>query len=331
MSNTAFVTGATGFLGQNLVEVLRRADWRVVALHRTDGDTALIAALGAELAEGDITDPESLHRAIPDGCDALFHTAAMTSVWKKQADEQTRVNVDGTRNVVEAALVRGVGRLIHTSTWNVYDWQAGPLTEATPKTGETSWINYNRTKHLAETVVLQAVAARGLDAVILNPPHILGRYDRQNWARMIAMTALGKLPGLPPGAGDFAHGPEVARAHLAAFEKGRCGQNYLLGGPHATFMDLVQTVARLANQPKVPKKPVPPVLMKLMGVLEERFFCKLTGREPQVTPEAAEMVSANVTIASTLARDELGYDPPTLEFALNDSYKWLMKAGLIRS
>ncbi|ANK81343.1 MAG: hypothetical protein TEF_11450 [Rhizobiales bacterium NRL2] len=327
---TAFVTGATGFLGLHLVEQLRRRDWHVVALRRRTSDTRLLDRMGAEQVVGDITDIDSLRRGIPVGCDAVFHAAALTSIWKKQAEEQEAVNVGGTRNVIRAALDNGVGRVLHTSTWNVFDWSGGEITEDTPKGGDTVWIDYNRTKLAAEEAVLDAVGSQGLDAVILNPSHIIGRYDRHNWARLISMAAMGRLPGVPPGAGDFAHGPAVAAAHVAAFEKGGRGRNYLLGGPHARFLDLVRLIARHARQEKVPKRTVPPFLLKAMGHFEEKLAA-ITGWTPEVTPEAAEMVSRRVTIVSTRARDELGYAPTPLDEAVEDAYVFLMREKLITS
>lgn len=327
---TAFVTGATGFLGLHLVEQLKQRDWRVVALRRSGSDVRLLDRLGAEQAEGDVTDPDSLRRALPEGCDAVFHAAALTSVWKKQKAEQEAVNVGGTRNVIAAAAEKGVGRLVHTSTWNVFDWSGGAITEDTPKGGDALWIGYNRTKLAAEEAVLEASASGRLDAVVLNPSHIIGRYDRHNWARLIAMAAMGRLPGVPPGAGDFAHGPAVAAAHVSAFEKGQSGRNYLLGGPHASFLELVRLVARHAHQAKMPRRAVPAFFLKAMGYFEEKL-ASVTGWSPDVTPEAAEMVSRKVTIVSTRAIDELGYRPTPLEEAVEDAYSFLLREKLITS
>lgn len=327
----AFVTGTTGFLGQNLCEQLAEAGgWRIVGLYRNTEDTALFDKWGVELVQGDIRDPDSLTRTMPDNVDAVFHMAAMTTMWRKQAAEQEAVNVDGTRNVIAAALSKGAGRLIHTSTWNVFDWSSSRISEETPRTGAGSWIGYDRSKDLAENAVHEAIAADDLDAVIMNPSHILGRYDRNNWARLVALAAIGKLPGVPPGAGDFAHGEAVARGHIAAVDLGRSGENYLLAGPHMSFLELVSQVARMAGQRKVPSKPVPGVVLGLLGRFEQAVS-GMTGRMPNVTPEAAALVTANITSVSTKARDELGYDAPEISVALNDCYKWLMKAGIIKT
>lgn len=324
----AFVTGATGFLGLNLVEQLLAADWHVTALRREKLRHRDLDRYPVTQVTGDLLDPDSLDAAVPKDCDAVFHTAAMTSVWRKQAPIQNQINIDGTESLVDAALKNGAKRFIHTSTWNVYDWSGGAITEDTPQTAGSSWINYNRSKFEAEEVIRRAVTERGLDAVILNPSHIVGRFDRQNWAQLIMMAAIGKLPGVPPGSGSFAHGQAVARAHIAAVDKGRTGQNYLLGGPDATFLEFVQTVADMARQNKRPRRTVPAPIMRLMGRIEG-LISAATAKPPQITPEAVAMVTARVRIASTRAIDELGYEPSTLHTAISDAYDWMLREKMI--
>lgn len=324
----AFVTGATGFLGLNLVEQLLAADWQVTALRREKLRHRDLDRYHVTQVTGDLLDPDSLVAAVPKECDAVFHTAAMTSVWRRQAPMQNQVNIDGTENLVDAALAMGAKRFIHTSTWNVYDWSTGTVTEDTPQTGGSSWINYNRSKFAAEEVIRRAAAERGLDAVILNPSHIVGRFDRQNWAQLIMMAAVGKLPGVPPGAGSFAHGQAVARAHISAVDKGRTGENYLLGGPDATFLEFVQTVADMAQQKKRPKRTVPAWMMRMMGKIEGAISAA-TAKPPQITPEAVAMVTARVRITSTRAIDELGYEPSTLHTAISDAYDWMLREKMI--
>ncbi|HHK40801.1 MAG TPA: NAD-dependent epimerase/dehydratase family protein, partial [Planctomycetaceae bacterium] len=130
---TAFVTGATGFLGLNLVEVLLEGGWHVTALHRPSSDCSRLQGLNVELVEGDILDRDSLKAAIPPGVDAVFHVAADTSMWSRAAARQERINVDGTRNVIAAAIERRAGRMIHTSTIAVYGFQDGIITEESPR------------------------------------------------------------------------------------------------------------------------------------------------------------------------------------------------------
>lgn len=325
----AFVTGATGFVGLNLVEQLVRAGWEVTAFHRPESDLALLQAFPVRSAAGDIRDALSVRRAMPEGADAVFHVAADTSLWSRRAAVQMRTNVGGTANVVAAALAAGARRFVYTSSWNAYGWVSGSrvlLREDSPRQGLESWINYDRSKALAELEVRRGIR-RGLAAVIVNPSHVLGRYDVHGWARLVRLAARGRLPGVPSGSGTFCHAEQVALAHIEAAGRGRIGDNYLLGGADASFLELVRTVGRLAGRPE-PRRVVPAVLLKSVARLSVALAA-ITGREPALTPEGAALVTANPRIASDKARRELGYRPVTLQVMLEDSYRWLNGQGLL--
>ena len=323
----AFVTGGTGFLGLNLIEQLVAAGWQVTALHRTTSDLAEIGRFPVDLVGGDLTDPASLRRAMPQAADAVFHLAADTSVWARHDERQTRINVDGTRHLVEAALASGAKRFVHTSTWNVYGLEQGEIREASPQLGSDSWINYNRSKFLAEEEVRQGIA-RGLDAVIINPAHILGRYDRRGWARLIIAAHERWLPGVPSGAGTFCHAEAVARAEIAAALRGRTGQNYLMSGADASFVELFRTINEVTGA-RVPLRPLPAVLFRLAARVDTGVAA-VTGREPEITPEGVAVATARARVASDLAARELGYRPSTLRAMVEDSWTWLRQAGLVR-
>lgn len=327
---SAFVTGATGFVGLNLVEQLARAGWRVTALHRAASELAPLRGLPVGLAEGDVTDLASLREAVPEGVDAFFHVAADTSLWSRRAAAQNRVNVAGTANAVTAALAAGARRFVHTSSWNAWGWVLGTevLDEATPQRGERSWIAYDRSKALAEREV-RAGMARGLAAVLVSPAHVLGRYDRHNWARLIRLVHQGRLPGVPPGSGSFCHAEQVALAHIAAAERGRSGSNYLLGGTDASFLEVVRTIGAITGR-RVPRRPLPAWAVKALA-RAYAVRALVTGREPDLTPEGAALVTARVRIASDLAERELGYRPVPLRVLLEDSYRWLSSRGLLEA
>lgn len=323
----AFVTGGTGFVGRNLLDELVARGWHVAALHRPDARTELIDHLPIDLVQGDVLDPGSLKRGIPEGVDVVFHVAADTSLWSRRDALQSRVNVEGTANVVHAALARGAGRLVHTSSWNVYSLDSGPISEEMPKRGRHSWINYDRSKTLAEDAVREGIAA-GLPAVIVNPAHILGPYDQGNWSRMIVMVHEGTLPGIPPGSGVFADAGEVAAAHVAAAELGRVGENYLLGGAEATFVEVFRIIGELLDR-NVPSKPIPSWLFRCVGRVGG-LMARLTGMEPDVTPEVAAMVTADPRIVSDKAERELGYRPAPLRSMLVRTVEWMREQGFIR-
>jgi nucleoside-diphosphate-sugar epimerase len=169
---TAFVTGATGFLGLNVVDVLLAEGWSVVALHRATSRAKTVERLrarGVTLAEGALDDRSSLIRGIPGGCDAVFHVAGNTNMWSRANAQQTRDNVDGTRNVIDAALEKKARRFVHTSSVAVWGHQPRvPFDETAPVLGAQSTMNYARSKLTGENEVKAAIA-RGLDPVVLNP------------------------------------------------------------------------------------------------------------------------------------------------------------------
>ena len=322
----AFVTGGTGFVGLNLIEQLVGQGWAVTALHRPTSDLRAIRRFPVRLVAGDLLDPASLRRAIPPGVDALFHLAADISVWSKHAARQTRINVEGTRNVVDAALAAGVRRIVHTSTWNTFGLEQGEISEDSPQLGGRSWINYDRTKFLAEEAVREGVA-RGQDAVIMNPAHLIGRYDRRGWARLIIAARRRWLLGVPPGAGTFCHAEEVARAHIAAALRGRTGQNYLLSGEDASFVELFRVINQVTGS-NVPLRPLPVWLFRLSaraGVA----LARITGRAPAATPEGVAIACARARVVSSRAEQELGYRPASLHTMIDDSYRWLRSEGLL--
>jgi nucleoside-diphosphate-sugar epimerase len=182
------------------------------------------------------------------------------------------------------------------------------------------------TKALAEVEVRHGIAA-GLDAVILNPAHVIGPYDRHNWARLIRLAAAGALPRVPPGRGSFCHVVEVARAHVTAAERGRPGENYILAGADASYRDVVDIIGELVGG-DVERRVVPARLLRMGGRILE-LVSTLTGREPIVTPEGAAFLSADVTCRTDKAVRELDYHPAPLRTMLEDSYRWLVAEGFV--
>jgi nucleoside-diphosphate-sugar epimerase len=325
MPRTAFVTGGTGFLGGHVVEQLAADGWDVVALHRPSSDVSDLRRLGVRLVEGDVTDRASLERALPPGVGAVFHVAADVSFWSARDARQRRINVEGTRNVLDVARARGVGRFVHTSSIAVYGFQPGVYDESAPKLGRGSRIGYFATKAEAEDLVLKA-AAEGLDAVVLNPSNIVGPRDRANWARLFRQVKERRLPGIGRGIASFCHVAEVARAHLAAIDRGRAGANYLLGGADARYDEVAALVAELVGAR--PPRSLPGPVVRLAGRLSG-WASRFTGREPDLTPELAALVTGRQTCRSDRAVAELGYRPVALRAMFEDSHRWLEAEGLL--
>ncbi len=322
----AFVTGATGFVGRHLVGQLVPAGWKITALVRDPAAAPFLLRPEVTTVRGSITDRDSVFAALPTDVDAVFHVAGNTSLWSGGAAEQTRVNVEGTRNVVEAALARGARKLIATSSIAAYGMHDGPVTEETRSNALSTDINYYRTKWLAEEEVRKGVSG-GLDATIINPSHIIGPYDRRNWSRMISLVARGKLPGVPPGSGSFCHAPEVAAAHIAAVDRGRRGENYLLGGTDATYLEMVTIIGRLTGR-KTPKRAMPGFVLRAVGTIND-WISLITKREPEITREGAALVSHHVIADCSKAERELGYRRVDLQAMLASCYDWMRREQLV--
>jgi dihydroflavonol-4-reductase len=323
----AFVTGSTGFIGLNLIEQLTAAGWRVVAMHRQSSDLSCLQRFDVQRMAGDIAETGAVERAMPEGVDAVFHTAADLGVWSRNNDRQTRTNVIGTRNVVAAALTRGARRFVHTSTSCVYGFVSVPVDETAPQLGRGSRFNYMHSKTVAEDEVRKGID-NGLDAVILNPAHVLGRYDRRNWARLILHAASDELVRLPPGGGSFCHAGEVARAHIAAVTRGRTGENYLLAGADATFQTVVATAGRVLGRTLETRTVPAPALRLCASVLDA--MSRITNREPLITPEGAALATSNDTFRSDKAIRELDYRPVPLHDMVKDCCDWLVAEGLLQ-
>ncbi len=324
---TAFVTGATGFLGLNLVRELTGLGWTVHALHRPQSNLTYLRHFPVRLAQGSIDDLASLERALPEGVDVVFHVAGDVSFWSRNNPRQTQTNVVGTRNVVAAALRRGVKRLVHTSSTGVYGFAKQPFDETAPHLGKHSWFHYQHTKALAEDEVRLGIA-RGLDAVLLNPANIIGPYDLHNWSRLIRLTAAGRLPRVPPGRASFCHAREVARAHVAAVDRGRSGENYILAGADATYAEAVQIIGELLHRP-IKVRVAPALLLRVAGRVLG-WAARLRGREPLVTPESAAFLSASLLCLSDKAVRELNYRPVPLRVMLEDCYQWMVAEGILQ-
>lgn len=321
----AFVTGATGFLGLNVVDALQRAGWTVIANHRGGADLTWLRAYDVDTAVADVTDQRTLEAVFPDRVDAVFHLAGKASFWAPTHPDQWRVHVLGTRHVAQAALRRGA-RLILTSSAGAFGLQPGVVTESSPWLGLASPLPYIRTKAQSEEEA-RALIGAGLDVVILNPSTTIGRYDTRQWLGPFRQIAAGKLRGLSPGRSSFAHARHVAEAHVAAAEQGRRSERYLLGGPTATFLEAAQIIADLVSAPR-PTKVTSPAALRAAGFAAEQW-ARLSKRKPIITTELAEYLINRNVVSSDKATAELGYEPPPLQEVLGDYHRWLRCAGLL--
>ncbi len=316
----AFVTGATGFLGHHLVAALRAADWEVIALCRPGTDTRSLKQPGVHWVEADLGLGRELREVMPSKPDAVFHAAYNISLWQEDADEQTRLNVYGTRNVVRAALDKGARRFIHSSSILAYGLHGGTISEDTPSRASRSTINFVRTMAQAEREVRRGMR-KGLAAVIMNPAHMLGAYDLHGWGRIIRLVKQRRIIAAPPGGGSFCHVEAVAQAHVQAATQGRIGQNYLLGGTDLTYVRLLKMVGAALRRPTL-SKPLPSRVLNGYARMQELLSPLVRGK-PDITREMIQILSAHSYCRSHKAQKELGYSPVPVERMIEDSTAWL--------
>jgi len=322
----AFVTGATGFVGLNLIEILVSEGWDVTALHLPGEDLTYLSRFDVKPVAGDILDYPGLLNVMPKDRDAVFHLAGDTTTWPKLAERQYNINVVGTANVCRAAMERAADRLVVTSSSSAYGCHDERFDESTPSNALTCGIHYHKTKYLAELEVKRLVND-GLDAVIINPCNIIGPYDTVNWSQLIINVIKNNLPGAPPGVGTFAHVKDVARAHVAAVESGRTGENYLLGGVEAGFKDVISEILEVTGV-DLPLKDISKFKLKI-ALYASSLQGLFSGTEPLLTYPKYVRLTGRLSCDNSKALKELGFSTTSIRTMVSDAYEWLKGEGLL--
>jgi dihydroflavonol-4-reductase len=321
------LTGATGFVGSAVARVLLARGHALRLLVRRGGDRRNVAGLGAELVEGDLTDPASLARAA-DGCRYVFHVAADYRLFVPDPAAMLRANVDGTRALLLAAQAKGVERIVYCSSVAALGLtgSAVPADEATPVHEAAIVGVYKRSKYRAEQAVLELVREHGVPAVIVNPSTPVGPRDIKPTptGRMIRDAATGRMPAYVQTGLNIVHVDDVAEGHALALERGRVGERYILGGEDFTLGALFAAVAQAAG-----RRP-PHVRLPLAPLYPVALVCEALARfgiEPVVTRETLAMARKTMFFSSAKARAELGYAPRPALRAIEDAVAWFAADG----
>jgi dihydroflavonol-4-reductase len=322
-SERILVTGGTGFLGSAVVRALLDLGAHVRVLARPSSDRQNLAGLPVEFVTGDLADAPSLGPAL-EACSGLFHVAADYRLWVPDPDVMYRANVDGTRALMQAALDAGVRRIVYTSSVAVLGLHddGRPADETTKATLEEMIGPYKRSKFLAEAEVQRLVAERHLPAVIVNPSTPVGPRDAKPTptGRMIVEAASGHMPAFVDTGLNLVHVDDVARGHLAAFERGRVGERYILGGENLTLAEMLGTIAELTGRRKpwlqVPRAAIYPV------AIAAEATARIMGGEPFVTVDGLRLAKKKMFFSSAKAIRELGYRPGPVRQALEDAIAW---------
>ena len=318
------VTGATGFVGSAVARLILRRGHQVRALARRGGDRRNLAGLEVEIAEGDLNDPASLQRAAR-GCQALFHVAADYRLWARDPGEMIRTNVEGSRNIVLAAAEAGVGRMVYTSSVAVLAKKpdGSSADEETPVTVKDMIGAYKTSKFLAEEAVRRLIAERGLDCVIVNPSTPIGPRDIKPTptGRMVVEAAAGRMPAFVDTGLNIAHVDDVAEGHWLAFEKGKAGRRYILGGENMTLKQILTVIAGIVGR-KPPRISLPHDLILPFAHIAEFLARHVTHKEPFATVDGVNQARKKMYFSHARAAAELGYRPRPAAAALADAVRW---------
>ena len=317
----ALVTGATGMVGANVVEALNRAGWHVRILRRATSRLDALHDLEYEEAIGDILDEESLLAAMR-GVDVVFHVAGAADYWRKGPEHLYRVNVEGTRTVVQAALKARVDRLVYTSSVSA----VGPAPDPDHPVDERQTYNlppqvfpYGHSKWLAEQEVQKGVAA-GLDAVIVNPSIVVGPRDVYRTTGSLFENMRHGLPVVPRGGSGVVDARDVAEGHLAAAARGRTGERYILSAENLSHMALARLIAE-AMGVRPPLVEVPPWLVPPIALL---FDLGRVLRLPLPADGRTIRLSTYwFYVDNTRSRQELGLTYRPIRPAIEDALAWL--------
>jgi dihydroflavonol-4-reductase len=313
-----------------VARALLRGGHRVRVLVRPNSDRRNLADLCVEIAEGSMEDPPSLVRAVA-GCRYVYHVAADYRIWVPDPAPMFRANVVGTRDLLVAALEAGAERVVYTSSVATLGLvSGGSADEKTPSRVEDMIGPYKRSKFEAEEVARELAVARGLPVVIVNPSTPVGPGDIKPTptGRLILEAARGQMPAFVDTGLNIVHVDDVATGHLAAAEKGRVGERYILGGENLSLAEILAEVSQVVGR-RAPRFRIPHSVLLPIAFGAE-CTARITGRAPFVTLDGVRMSRKKMYFTSDKASRELGYAPRPARQAIADAVAWFRTNGYLR-
>jgi dihydroflavonol-4-reductase len=324
----AFVTGATGFLGSHVARVLADQGANLRLLVRSTSNLKNLEGLKAETATGDLRDAASLEKAMA-GCDAVFHVAADYRLWLRDPAEMYRSNVAGTRAILEAARKNNVQRVVYTSSVATVGFTSNgqPADEDSPVSIADMIGHYKRSKFMAEQLALEA-GRGGMHVVTVNPTTPIGEQDVKPTptGRIVVDFLKRKFPAYVETGLNLVDVRECARGHARAFEKGRSGERYILGGENLTLKQILDKLGKITGLPS-PRMKLPYVFAFAAGVIDEAITGGVLKREPRATVDTVRMGKKKMFATSAKAERELGWRIVPVDDALQRAVQWFQANG----
>lgn len=322
------VTGANGHVGINLCSALQEKGHFVRALsHKNDFG---LKHIKVESFKGDILNKDSI-KAFLVGIDVVVHLAAKISIKGDTDGSVQKINVEGTRNILDIARQSRIKRFIHFSS--IHAFQQEPLNEVLDEMRpivNSGGFAYDRSKAEGERMVL-AAAKNDFDVIVLCPTAIIGPVDYEPSLIGKAMLELynNQIPALVPGGYNWVDVRDVVNGCIAAIEKGRSGEKYLLSGQWRSLKDVTAIITKYTG--KKTTSVIMPFWVARLGLPFITAYSKITGAEPLYTSESLEIIkNGNRNISNAKARNELGFNPRKLEDTIKDLFTWFQENGSLK-
>jgi len=323
------VTGANGFLGSHVVRILLESGYEVRAFILKGTPANILDGLAYETYEGDLLDKRDIECAL-DGCDYVIHTAAITDVWPSKSPQSWKINFELVKLLVDAFKRKPVKKYIHVGTANSFGFgsKEQPGTENTPFNSGKYGLDYINSKKAAQDYLLSEAHENRLPVVIINPTFMIGENDsKPGSGEMIISVIKGKVPGYSAGGRSFAAVKDVARACVAAIEKGDVGACYITGGINLNYKEFFSLVGKVAAV-KPPQLKIPKFVAVIFATFIE-LFAKLRRKKPLLTKTMAKISGDGHYYSSNKAMKELGYIQSGLERALAEAIAYYKHRGYL--
>jgi len=323
------VTGADGFLGSNITRELLSRQYQVTAFISSDSVSTTLDGLPVDRFTGNILNPKDVEQAM-DGCDAVIHAAASTSIWPSRSERVRAINMDGTDHMIRAALNRGCQRFLYIGSAGSFGFgtKIDPGDESRPFRGRKYGLDYIESKLEAQHRVLRAVAQHDLPAIVLNPTFMIGPYDsKPSSGAMIRAIYEQKLPGYSRGGRNYIYVKDAAKAIANALTMGRIRQCYILGHENMNYREAFTRMAQVIGVP-APRLPIPSWASQVYGAFGS-LYGALTQLPPTVTYTMARMSNDRHYYTGQKAVEELAMPQTNLDIAIRESFLWMKEQGML--
>ncbi len=326
--NQVLVTGAAGFIGSHVVRCLkeRYPTAHIRAMHLPNDNLINLKGLDVELFTGDLCSRDDMERAV-EGCDAVFHLAAVFALWLPDMSLMDKVNVGGTRNLLEVCLAKGVKRVVHTSSYAMFAGQQTPCTEESPFRLHHS--HYSKTKYESHKLA-EEFSRKGLDVVIACPtaPIGPGDYGPTPTGRIIIDSTRVPINVVMKAGSNYVDVRDCAMGHVLAYEKGKTGESYILGGNNHSTAELVQNLEKVTGLKRFSITVSPQALIPI-GWIAVQVSNFITRRAPLLTPSDLKTLGMGLWADNSKATRELGLPNRPLEESVRDALIWFGENGYL--